>query len=179
MKPSGRRVLIFAALSCAVLGIAFAICKPKNTFSVYFSPEGGAEAAVVSELGKAQHAVRVLAYYFTSAPIAKAVVDARRRGVDIKVILDKSQRTQKYSSADFFAHEDVPTWIDSQHAIAHNKVMIFDGETIITGSFNFTKSAEQNNAENLLVIRNAPALVKEYIDNWNFHLSHSQPYEGR
>ena len=58
-------------------------------------------------------------YSFTSAPIAKALVDAKKRGVDTEVILDKSQRTEKYSSADFVAHEGIPTFIDAAHAIAH------------------------------------------------------------
>ena len=66
------------------------------------------------------------AYSFTSAPIAKALVDAKRRGLDVAIILDKSQRTEKYSSADFLAHADIPTFIDAAHAIAHNKVMVID-----------------------------------------------------
>jgi phosphatidylserine/phosphatidylglycerophosphate/cardiolipin synthase-like enzyme len=76
-----------------------------------------------------------------------------KRSVKVEVILDKSQRTQKYSSATFLYNQGIPIKIDAQHAIAHNKVMIIDGETVITGSFNFTKAAEENNAENLLVIK--------------------------
>jgi phosphatidylserine/phosphatidylglycerophosphate/cardiolipin synthase-like enzyme len=69
--------------------------------------------------------------------------------------VDKSQRTEKYSSADFVAHAGIPTYIDAKHAIAHNKIMVIDGYEILTGSFNFTKAAEENNAENLLVILDA------------------------
>ena len=65
--------------------------------------------------------------------------------------------------------------IDSAHAIAHNKVMIIDGETVITGSFNFTKAAEDKNAENLLVIRDKP-LAEKYTKNWLDHERHSEPY---
>jgi phosphatidylserine/phosphatidylglycerophosphate/cardiolipin synthase-like enzyme len=68
--------------------------------------------------------------------------------------------------------------IDVQHAIAHNKVMIIDGETVITGSFNFTKAAEENNAENLLVIRDKK-LAERYERNWQEHERHSEVYEGR
>ena len=64
------------------------------------------------------------------------------------------------------------------HKIAHNKVMIIDGQTVITGSFNFTKSAEEGNAENLLVINNAPELAARYAANWKEHLGHSQTYTG-
>jgi phosphatidylserine/phosphatidylglycerophosphate/cardiolipin synthase-like enzyme len=101
--------------------------------------------------------VLVQAYSFTSAPIAKALLDAHKRGVQVQVILDKSQRTEKYSSADFLANQGVLTMIDATHAIAHNKVIVIDGETVLTGSFNFTKAAQEKNAENLLIIRDPPS----------------------
>lgn len=92
--------------------------------------------------------------------------------------IDKSQRTEKYSSADFVAHADIPTLIDAKHAIAHNKVMVIDGETVVTGSFNFTKAAEEKNAENLLVIRDK-SIAEKYTCNWAAHCEHSEKYEGK
>ena len=118
------------------------------------------------------------AYSFTSAPIAKALLNAHKRGVKVLVILDKSNLTEKYTSADFLAHSGIPTKIDSAHAIAHNKVIIIDGEIVITGSFNFTRAAEERNAENLLVIRDK-ALTEKYIENWQEHEGHSEVYKGR
>lgn len=152
-----------------------AIVASAGTIEVYFSPKGGCTEAVVRELGKAKHQVLVQAYSFTSAPIAKALVDAHKRGIDVKAILDKSQRTENYSSADFVANAGIPVKIDVVHAIAHNKVMIIDSSVVITGSFNFTKAAEENNAENLLVIRDKDLAVK-YINNWWVHDGHSEPY---
>ena len=143
--------------------------------SVYFSPNGGCTEAVVKELNAAKQSVLVQAYSFTSAPIAKALVEAHKRGVKVEVILDKSQRTEKYSEADFLVNMGIPTKIDDKHAIAHNKVMVIDGSTVITGSFNFTKSAEERNAENLLVIR-SPELAAKCTANWNAHAAHSEPY---
>jgi phosphatidylserine/phosphatidylglycerophosphate/cardiolipin synthase-like enzyme len=131
-------------------------CYPQGSIpqgvQVYFSPHGGATAAVVDALERATNTVLVQAYSFTSAPIARALVDAGRRGTKVQVILDKSQRTEKYSEADFLKNEGIPTVIDAEHAIAHNKIMIIDGYLVLTGSFNFTKAAEENNAENLLVV---------------------------
>jgi phosphatidylserine/phosphatidylglycerophosphate/cardiolipin synthase-like enzyme len=101
-------------------------------------------------------------------------VEAKKRGIDVTAILDKSNKTEQYSSADFLAHGGVPTYIDSKHAIAHNKIMIIDGETVITGSFNFTKAAQENNAENLLVLRDEK-VAEEYEQNWQTHLAHSGP----
>jgi len=96
-----------------------------------------------------------------------------KREVKVEVILDKSQRTQKYSEADFLVHAGIPTKIDAAHPIAHNKVMIIDGEIVIIGSFNFTKAAEEKNAENLLVIRDK-VLAAKYIENWKVHWGHSE-----
>ncbi len=145
---------------------------------VYFSPKGGCTEAVVKELNAAKDTVLVQAYSFTSVPNAKALVDAYKRGVKVEVILDKSQKGEKYSSADFVINAGIPTLIDAKHAIAHNKVMVIDGQTVITGSFNFTKAAEENNAENLLVIR-SPELAAKYAANWKVHADHSDPYAGR
>jgi len=152
--------------------------KSLPSWEVSFSPRGGCTEAVVAALGKARSSVVVQAYSFTSAPIAKALVDAHRRGVKVEVILDKSQRTEKYSSADFVAHAGIPTLIDAKHAIAHNKVMIIDGRVVITGSFNFTKQAEEHNAENLLIIRDQ-VIAEKYAANWSAHAEHSEPYTGK
>jgi phosphatidylserine/phosphatidylglycerophosphate/cardiolipin synthase-like enzyme len=145
---------------------------------VFFSPNGGCTEAIVKELGQAKSTLLVQAYSFTSAPIAKAVVDAHKRGVKVNVILDKSQRTEQYSSADFIAHAGIKVQIDDKHKIAHNKIMIIDSNTVITGSFNFTKAAEEGNAENLLIIQSAD-LAAKYIENWNAHAAHSEPYLGK
>jgi len=144
-------------------------------WSVYFSPHGGCTEAIIQELNKAKSTVLVQAYSFTSAPIAKALLNAHKRGVKVEVILDKSQRTDKYSSATFFYNAGIPVKIDAKHAIAHNKVMIIDGETVITGSFNFTKKAEENNAENLLIIHDKK-LAERYTKNWREHAGHSEVY---
>jgi phosphatidylserine/phosphatidylglycerophosphate/cardiolipin synthase-like enzyme len=165
---------LFFGLLVALVSIhmeTVGVAKPE----VYFSPKGGVTDVVVAELAKARSLVLVQAYSFTSAPIAKALVDAHKRGVKIQVILDKSQKTERYSSATFLANEGIPPLIDAKHAIAHNKIMIIDHLTIITGSFNFTKAAENSNAENLLVIQDADLVVK-YTKNWQEHQKHSDAY---
>jgi phosphatidylserine/phosphatidylglycerophosphate/cardiolipin synthase-like enzyme len=125
---------------------------------VCFTPGGNCTDFIVQAISGAKTSLLVQAYSFTSTPIANALLDAHKRGVQVQVILDKSQRSEKYSSADFLANQGVPTLIDANHAISHNKVMIIDGDTVITGSFNFTKSAQEKNAENVLILRD-PALA--------------------
>jgi phosphatidylserine/phosphatidylglycerophosphate/cardiolipin synthase-like enzyme len=174
------RILIaalFLALCSPSGWSAETITRPAKNWQVYFSPRGGCTEAVVDALGKAKSTVLVQAYSFTSAPIARALVDAHRRGVQVQVVLDRSQRTAKYSSATFIYNYGIPCFIDAQHAIAHNKVIVIDALTVITGSFNFTKAAEDNNAENLLVIQDAQ-MASRYAQNWEIHRQHSEPYTG-
>lgn len=167
-------VLLFAMMFSLVAVFAYA-----GSMEVYFSPKGGVTEAVCREIGAAQHEVLVQAYSFTSAPIAKALTAARKRGVSVTVILDKSQMSEKYSSADYLAHAGIATFIDYRHAIAHNKIVIIDRNTIITGSFNFTKAAEDHNAENLLVIHGDADLAAKYLLNFEDHLNHSTSYDKR
>ncbi len=145
---------------------------------VCFSPHGGCTKAVIRAIEGAKSEVLVQAYSFTSAPIAKALLDAHKRGIKVEVVLDKSQRSERYTSATFLANGGIPTFIDDKHAIAHNKIMIIDRETVITGSFNFTKAAEEKNAENLLIIK-SKELAGIYLKNWQEHKGHSESYKGR
>jgi len=145
---------------------------------VYFSPKGGCTEAVVRTISEARQTILVQAYSFTSAPIAAALVAASRKGVRVEAVLDKSNKTGKYSEADFLVNSRIPTWIDERHAIAHNKVMVIDNSTVITGSFNFTKAAEESNAENLLILR-SPELATRYTSNFLEHREHASPYSGR
>ena len=147
------------------------------TVSVYFSPNGGCTQAIVNEINKSTKNIKVQAYSFTSKDIAQALVDAKKRGVLVEAILDKSNRTSRYSAATFLLNVGIPTLIDDKHSIAHNKIIIIDDEIVITGSFNFSKAAEETNAENLLILKNKE-LAKVYFQNYEAHKSHSKSYVG-
>lgn len=143
---------------------------------VFFSPHGGCTEAVVGAIEGAKKTILVQAYSFTSAPIAEALVAAHTRGVDVRIILDKSQETDRRSDCALVHAASIPVWIDTVHGIAHSKVMILDSQAVITGSFNFTAAAEKSNAENLLVIHD-PALAALYTANWTARLAHSEPVQ--
>lgn len=164
-NASSGRVRRVAFAWAVLIGCAFSGEAVPVTATVYFSPGGGCTEAIVGVLVEAKQTVLVQAYSFTSTPIATALAAAKARGVDVRVILDKSQRTERYSGADFIAHAGIPLLIDEQPAIAHSKVMIIDSAVIITGSFNFTSSAESRNVENLLVLRSVE-LAASYAANW-------------
>lgn len=178
MRCRTRFCLLGVLIFLAILYSSIVFCQESvPRWEVYFSPKGGCTETIVKELQKAKSSILVQAYSFTSAPIAKALMIAYKRGVKVQVILDKSHigKKDKYSSATFFVNQGIPVKIDSAHAIAHNKVIVIDDETVITGSFNFTKQAEENNAENLLVIHDKKLAVL-YADNWRKHAEHSEPY---
>ena len=168
----------FLLMAAYGLGRYHAITAIIPPVQVYFSPNGGCTEAIIKEIDNAKSEILVQAYSFTSTSIAKSLLEAHKRNVKVEVILDKSQKSQNYSSATFLANSKIPTFIDSNHAIAHNKVMIIDENTVITGSFNFTKAAESKNAENLLIIK-SDEIAKLYIENWNRHREHSEPYGPR
>jgi phosphatidylserine/phosphatidylglycerophosphate/cardiolipin synthase-like enzyme len=167
-----KRLFLLISLAPSVL------CAQQGPqdLKAFFSPNGGCTQAVVEALNAAKKTILVQAYSFTSVPIAKALVDAKHRGVDVRVILDKSQRTERYSGATHLVNEGIPTFIDASHKIAHNKVMVIDDQEVITGSFNFTKAAESGNAENVLLILHAPELAARYTVNWNEHLTHAEKH---
>ena len=151
------------------------VAVDQAAIQAYFSPKGGASRAIADALDEATESVFVQAYSFTSDPIAAALARAKRRGVDVQVVLDKSQKEHKQSKATAMRHARIPVWIDDKHGIAHNKVMIIDKKIVVTGSFNFTTSAEGRNAENLLIIKD-PKLAARYLANWESHRAHSEDY---
>ncbi len=144
------------------------------SLTAYHSPKGGCTDAIVAELARARREILVQAYSFTSKPIAKALVDAKGRGVHVEIILDKSNEQEANTELGDLMQQGLAPYIDAQHAIAHNKIMIVDARTLITGSFNFTHQAEAENAENLLIIRGNPELVKSYRQHFFEHRAHSQ-----
>lgn len=155
------------------------VFRAPPSVEAHFSPKGGCTEAVVRELGHARHQVQVLAYSFSSKPIAQALVDAKLRGVHVEIVLDHSNEKEAYSDLHFFMEQGVVPVIDPHHAIAHNKVIIIDGRVLITGSFNFTNQAEHENAENLLVIKGHPELARAYRDNFAAHKAHARAAEPK
>jgi phosphatidylserine/phosphatidylglycerophosphate/cardiolipin synthase-like enzyme len=140
---------------------------PGTSYTLCFVPNGPAcESLLVNTINNTRSSLLIQAYSFTSPPIAEAVVNVFKRGLDVRVIVDKSQVSEKYTSATFLKNVGIPVVIDTKPAIAHNKVMIFDQLSVFTGSFNFTRSAQDRNAENGLVIHDDTDIVKAYTNNW-------------
>src|SRR5262245_56900921 len=98
-----------------------ALIRTPFSVTAHFSPGGGCTDAIVREITAAKHEILVLAYGFTSRPIAQALVDAKFRGVQVEIILDHSNEKDAHSDLHFLLEQKLPPLIDSHHAIAHNK----------------------------------------------------------
>lgn len=134
----------------------------KASVEVFFSPGADTDKAIAAQIAVARNRVWLAGYYFTSATIAKALDQAHARGVDVRVVLDRSQVTQKYSSATYFHNHGVPLWINARYPVMHHKFLIVDADTIGLGSMNFTRAGAQKNAENFNLFRRWPAMVAPY-----------------
>lgn len=145
------------------------------TAAVHFSPKGGCTEAVVNELKHARREILMQAYSFTSKPIAQALAAAKARGVHVEILLDRSNESEMHTELGELLGEGMRPLTDAHHVIAHNKVMVIDGHTIVTGSFNFTHEAEIANAENLLILKHHGELARAYRQNFMEHKAHCQP----
>jgi len=144
----------------------------KPIWQVRFSPKGGATSLVVDAINNAKSSIFVQAYSFTSAPITEALIGARNRGIKVELILDKSNIDGKGTQYPILLNNNMITYVDSKHAIAHNKIMVIDNKVVLTGSFNFTAAAESSNAENILQLTDEK-LAHIYMDNYLLHKEHS------
>jgi len=170
-----RVILLFCLLLPWSPAHAYDLTLHDVPVSIYFSPNGGAQDAIINAIGQARESVWVQAYSFTNVKIAKALVQAFRRGVKVEAVLDQTQRDDAYKGAEIIKDSGIPTYFDSMHSVAHNKIILIDGTTVITGSFNFTNTAEKKNAENVLIIKDK-ALTQRYMENWVLHRGHSEKY---
>jgi phosphatidylserine/phosphatidylglycerophosphate/cardiolipin synthase-like enzyme len=157
------------------------VLPASGTIQVAFTPGDDAGKLIANTIDRAQRQVLVQAFSFTHREIADALIAAKRRGVDVKVIADREQAEKiRTSLISKMAAAGVRVFTDSSHVSAHNKVMVIDANsenaTLVTGSFNFTHAAQYRNAENVLVIQGNPKLAELYVKNWRDHYEHSRPY---
>ena len=137
---------------------------PEN-IELCFTPPSGCAAVIVKAISKARESIYVQAYGMTSPAIVEALIKAQSKGVKVRILLDKSNLKDKWSKMGALLEADIDVGIDKVSGIAHNKVMILDKRIVITGSFNFTRSADSRNAENVIIIDDS-VVAKQYLQNW-------------
>ena len=152
-------------VGCAVQPIG-AITSP--SIEVAFSPEAGAEALVVKVLASAQQTIRLAGYSFTSPAVVKGLLEAKRRGVDVKVLLDDrgNRGAASLLAMKMITEANITLRVISTYAIHHDKYIVVDGKHTETGSFNYSQAAARANSENVLVLWNNEAVAQRYLAHW-------------
>lgn len=185
------RSLVIAGAMCLGAALpAWAFQSPQTDLStgiqVFFTPGDDAAGNIIKAIDNARQQVLVQAFSFTHPGIAKALIAAHKRGLDVRLIADLDQtRKIRRNQIAAIAAAGVPVWLDGEHMGAHNKVMIIDAGSkniadvgVITGSYNFTNAAQHRNAENVLLIRGNRSLATAYERNWQRHLPHARPFDA-
>jgi phosphatidylserine/phosphatidylglycerophosphate/cardiolipin synthase-like enzyme len=131
-----------------------------------FSPENDVDDAIIAELNKARQSIFFMAFSFTHQDIGQAMIDKYRAGVDVRGIFETRGSDASYSQYPPMKAIGISVKQDTNKWILHHKVIIIDGETVITGSFNFSKNAAQTNEENILIISGNRAIVQAYLDEF-------------
>ena len=121
--------------------------------SAYFSPGRGAAEVIIGFIDRCTVTVDAAIYSLTHDDIAAALIRAHERGVKVRVLIDKTQAGNQYADDEKLEAVGIEVRRDTQSGIMHNKFLIGDGTAVKTGSFNWTKNADENNAENFVILR--------------------------
>lgn len=180
-RSIGNRFTLPGAVICAAVIIAATYSaieanKPvaatipiEGALQVCFTPNRGCQQQIIAALGQAQSHIAIQAYSFTDPDIVSALVAAKKRNVRVEAILDHSNRKDLKKLVAKLVAATIPVKIDHPKGIAHNKIIIIDEDTVITGSYNFSIAAYTRNTENLLVIRDkkiAAAYMVNFQQRW-------------
>lgn len=155
-----------------------------QTVEVAFSPDGRADALVLKVIGAAKTSIRLAGYTFTSPTVVRALTDAKKRGVDVAVVVDyknnlvESRSNTSRQALNLLVHAGIPTRTVSVYPIHHDKYIVADGLHVETGSFNYTMAAARRNSENVLVVWNNAAVAGQYIAHWQSRWEQGQQYQS-
>jgi phosphatidylserine/phosphatidylglycerophosphate/cardiolipin synthase-like enzyme len=153
---------------------------PSASVEIAFSPDGGATDLVIKAIRSAKQNIRVAAYSFTSHPIAAALIDAHKSGINVQIVIDHEEvEKRNHSLASYLVENGIPLRVDIVHTLQHDKYMVIDDKTVETGSFNYTAAAEHHNSENVMVLWGDPSLATAYTENWNGLWNNAESYGGQ
>jgi phosphatidylserine/phosphatidylglycerophosphate/cardiolipin synthase-like enzyme len=177
MKTFKNMLMVAIGLICT---LAMSLEIPKAPAGVYagrcnvqvaFSPRGGAADLVLATINNARTTIRMATYSFTDPVYARALLNAKRRGVDVAIVSDEEHNGRRRSGSpsvvEFLRENDLRVAVTSAYAIQHNKFIVADENTVQTGSLNYSRAAEKSNAENVLVVSSCPHLAQSYTAYWN------------
>jgi len=146
-----------------------------------FSPDDGAEALVLKVINTSASSIRLAAYSFNSPTIVAALLDAKKRGVDIKVLVDakRNQRSNSVTALNALMQAGIPVRTISVYAMHHDKYIVADESTVQNGSFNYSKDAATSNSENVIVLWNQVSLAASFLRHWEDRWAKGVAYSTR
>ena len=164
----------------------FASAPATSKLEVAFSPRGGAQDLVIKVIDASSSSIHMLAYSYTSAPINKALLRARGRGVEVYLVVDHQHNFVTDRSGapraalNALVHAGAHVRTISAYKIHHDKSIVSDRSHVQLGSFNYSASAETSNSENVLVHWHNPDLaaifLKHFERNWNLAENYRPAY---
>ena len=129
----------------------------------YFSPKNDTISPLLKEIQSAEKSIHFMAFSFTHDVLGAAMRDRFEAGIDVRGIFEKRQADGRYSEHNAMRKAGIPVVLDENGGAMHHKVIVIDGETVVTGSYNFSKNAETRNNENLLIIKGSQEIAEAYI----------------
>jgi phosphatidylserine/phosphatidylglycerophosphate/cardiolipin synthase-like enzyme len=150
---------------CALFVLSGILLGYNTEIGVCFSPHGGCKSSVIEEIKKARGEILIAMYYFTDRDIINAVCESKKKGVNIRVVLDKSQKAGKYNRSIRLVENNIPVRYDTRDGLMHDKFAVIDDTVLVEGSFNWTRSADEKNRENIMIIKN-PEIAKIFSNEF-------------
>ena len=129
----------------------------------YFSPEADTISPLVKEIRSAEQSIHFMTFAFTHDTLGGAMRDRFKSGIDVRGVFEEKQVNNEYSEYKMMKAAGLPVIVDRSRGTMHHKVIVIDGETVITGSYNFSKNAEKRNNENLLIIKGNSEIASAYL----------------
>lgn len=172
--------MTFRSITLAFLLGPAGMVQAEPRIEVGFSPEGSARELVLQTIGSARRSIQMLAYSFQAPDIMQALVDARERGVEVRIVVDSERNLGKTSrqAMDFITRHGVELRTNANFHVHHDKTIIVDGNTVETGSFNYAEPSETLNSENVVVIHDMPEVSAQYLAHWQSRWEGGRPYKA-
>jgi phosphatidylserine/phosphatidylglycerophosphate/cardiolipin synthase-like enzyme len=175
----------YLARIAVVVSVAATSTVHAASVDVAFSPHGGAEVLVLRTIASSQKSIHLLGYSFTAAPVVRALLEAKHRGVDVAVTgeyrsnIEQGRSGKARAAPAALVNASIPVRIVSIFPDQRSKYLVVDEQTIETGSYNYSQQAARFNSENVLVVTGEPVLARAYLANWREVSAAGEPYVPR
>jgi len=169
MFKNKKQIKITILLLLTIIFISQFSLFPLAKTEVYFSLSDNPQKEIIKNINQAEAFINIAMYIFTDREIALPLVKARERGVKVRLYLDQDQVDYQYSQSRFLVQKGIKTRISSNNYIMHHKFTIIDNRILLTGSYNWTFSANNRNDENLMVIDDSEIIEifqNQFINLW-------------